>query len=311
MSRKLAYILFSVLFVVFFTMPEVVFQGAKDGLLLWFHTVLPTLFPFLVITGLMVGSNTIYYVSRLFGKYFRSFFAVSDAGVFVVLCGFLCGYPMGAKLASDLVVSKRISPQEGAYLLSFCNNTSPAFIISYIFLQNLQRPELVLPSMVILIGTPVLCSFFFRRKHTVPAKTPFNPSVNPNTSEHSLSLLLDSSIMDNCDTITRIGGYIIVFCILSAVLKQFPVHGFIWDYLVIPAVEITRGISLLAQSPLAFSVKYVLIMALASFGGLCAVFQTQCMVKESSLSILFYIKEKLITAAVTSLISIIAIQFLI
>ena len=59
------------------------------------------------------------------------------------------------------------------------------------------------------------------------------------------------------------------------------------------------------RAEVAFEVKYVLSMALVAFGGLCAGFQTKCIVERAGLCFRQYIKEKLITAMVTSLLAII------
>ncbi|MFQ9344896.1 MAG: hypothetical protein ACLR2O_03560 [Coprococcus sp.] len=39
--------------------PETVATGAANGLLLWYRQVLPVLFPFLLITGLMIRTESI------------------------------------------------------------------------------------------------------------------------------------------------------------------------------------------------------------------------------------------------------------
>ena len=61
-----------------------------------------------------------------------------------------------------------ISEREARYLLSFCNNTSPMFIVSYIIWQNLKVPALTLPLLVILTAAPVMLSFVFRRLYQIP-----------------------------------------------------------------------------------------------------------------------------------------------
>ena len=294
-----------VIFLLFFFMmsvPDVVLSAAAGGLIMWFQTVLPTLFPFLVITGMMIKSDAVYYVSRLTGGMFSSLFHISGPAVFAVLGGFLCGYPMGAKITSDLIISNKLTREEGEYLLSFCNNTSPAFIVSYIFLQNLHKPDMALISLSALVLSPVFCSFLFRRWHKVESDS--SVWKQKNLRKLTMGELLDDCITDSSETIMKIGGYIIVFQIVSAMMSLLPIHGFLWDYILLPAVEITGGIRLLSNADLRFEIRYILIMALTSFGGLCAIFQTQCMVKESGLSIGCYIKEKLVTALVTSLISI-------
>ena len=50
----------------------------------------------------------------------------------------------------------------------------------------------------------------------------------------------------------------------------------------------------------AFPVRWVLIMALTSFGGFCASAQTYSMIQGTGLKISVYLIEKLVTAVVTS-----------
>ena len=91
-----------------------------------------------------------------------SFPGISGYGSFAVIAGFLCGYPMGAKVTADLTVSERISPDEGAFLLSFCNDLSPMFILGVLFRNYLPEHALHLPFFLILTGSPLLCSQMFR-----------------------------------------------------------------------------------------------------------------------------------------------------
>ena len=116
--------------------------------------------------------------------------------------------------------------------------------------------------------------------------------------------------MEACESITKVGGYIIVFSILLALLKEIPLSGAFWERLLLPAVEMTNGITLLCAQDIPFSMKYILTMALVSFGGLCAAFQTQCMVRKQHFSMGRYITEKLITASVTSLFAYFCIYFI-
>ena len=89
--------------------PRAVFNGASEGLLLWFQIVFPTLFPFMLITNLLMESGGLACISRILRRPFRRIFGVSGNGSFAVLAGFLCGYPMGAKVTADLLRSGRIT----------------------------------------------------------------------------------------------------------------------------------------------------------------------------------------------------------
>ena len=104
-----------VLLSLFFTMllfPETVFQGACDGLLLWYQILIPTLFPFLIVAGLLLKTDGAAVVSRLLFRPFHLLFGTSFYGSFAVLSGFLCGYPMGAKIIADLLLQGKISLED-------------------------------------------------------------------------------------------------------------------------------------------------------------------------------------------------------
>ena len=295
--KQILYAIASIAF--FFLMlcfPKETLEGAKEGLLLWFQIVLPTLLPFLIATNLLISTNSIFYISRLCGPLFQRLFCVSPNGSFAVLAGFLCGYPVGAKVTADMVKTNRITLTEGKYLLSFCNNTSPAFITGYIVMQNLKEETLMFPTLLILYLSPVLCSFIFRRwYHIRPRQTAFCK-----TQEKPLFFtfdILDHGILNAFETITKIGGYIILFSILFSFGKRLP------SAVIFSLLEITNGIPCILSSISNIYASYTLVLALSSFGGICAIAQTKAMLGGTKLSIVFYTLEKLITAAVTSLLA--------
>ena len=91
------------LFLAMLVSPDIVFTGAADGLLLWFNTIFPTLFPFMFITAILLKSGGLNIIANVLGKPLGKIFSVSAAGAFSVIAGFLCGYPMGAKVTADLI----------------------------------------------------------------------------------------------------------------------------------------------------------------------------------------------------------------
>lgn len=291
------------LFVFMLFAPQAVFSGAADGLLLWFQIVLPTLFPFMLISGLLLETGGLRIISGIFGRFLGKLFAVSQSGAFAVLAGFLCGYPMGAKVTADLIRTGRISQEEGSYLLSFCNNTSPVFIINFIVWKTLRQEELTVPSIVILMASPALLSFLFRRFYLKGQKK--FEDRRPETGEKKARLdltVFDSCMMNSFESIVKVGGYIIFFSVLIALFREIsqdvPLLG-----VIMPALEVTNGILMINEGIPDLSLSYPLILGLTSFGGLCSVAQTDCMIQGTGLRLLPYIAEKLAASAAASLLA--------
>lgn len=307
MKQSLAGIGIVILFAFMLISPRAVFNGASEGLLLWFQIIIPTLFPFVLFTNLLLYTDSIRYISKACGKVLCYIFKVSENGSFAIVTGFLCGYPMGAKVTADLIKSQYITENEGRYLLSFCNNTSPIFILNFIVWKTLKKEEYLLPSLGILLMAPILLSFLFRPFYLRGQKR--FPALNKRAA-HMTGWdfrLVDTCIMDSFETITKIGGYIILFSVFLTLLQSIPwkIQGL---YILMPFLEVTNGIALLGKSSLPFYIQYPAILTLTSFGGLCAIAQTNCMIQKTALSIGPYVIQKLITAGVTSLLAILYLQ---
>lgn len=294
-----------VLFLAMLFSPKAVFEGAESGLLLWFQVVFPTLFPFMLVSGLMLSGGGLVVISRIFGRLFSTLFATSPNGSFAVIAGFLCGYPMGAKVSADLVRSGKISRDEGAYMLSFCNNTSPIFIMNFIVWKTFDREELMIPTLLILIGVPAFLSLFFRRFYLKGRKKFPDLSDKKKNNVKLLNFeMLDSCLADSFESIVKVGLYIIFFSILIALPGKLSAgHPLLAG--ILPTLEMTNGILMIHKAAPDLTVSYPLILGLTSFGGFCSAAQTKCMLKAASLPILPYIIQKLTAAAAASLLGIV------
>ena len=131
------------------------------------------LLPYMVLINILIRTPALHWICHITSPFLCPLLGTSYYGTFAVLTGFLCGYPMGAKTASDLLDAQKISRSEASYLLSFCNNTSPAFILSYVVIQNLKKDSISIPFLLILTLTPLMMSFclssFLPRKRPYPS----------------------------------------------------------------------------------------------------------------------------------------------
>lgn len=299
LKHRILTIFLLICFLLMILFPGTVFLGASEGLLLWFQTVLPTLLPYMILNNLMIHTAALHWICRITAPLLRRIFSVSYYGSFAVLSGFLCGYPVGAKTTADLQNTDLITHDEAGYLLSFCNNTSPAFVISYVINQNLKVSSLAAPLFLIIFLSPALTSLLFRRFY------PFEQNEKNGLAYRSKNTakkdaLFDLCIMNAFESLTKIGGYMMLFSICIQLLSRFfPTTSFL--LFLYSTLELSTGIRMIAASSFPFAYKILFSSALTSFGGWCCVMQTHSMTSDSGIAILPYIAEKLVTAVVTSL----------
>jgi sporulation integral membrane protein YlbJ len=299
---KIGIVLFLILIIIF---PSSSFEGAKQGLLLWFNTVLPTLLPFIIISNLIIKMQITAALSKLLYPLFHFLFGVSKEGCYPVLIGFLSGIPVGAKSVSDLLLNKRITTKEGAFLLGFCNNASPMFIMSYIAISQLKLPQMRLAILIILYLSAILSSklyfkvfnnlkYIVKNSNEVTALSLYEEEITKTKSEKFDFALLDASIMNGFEIITKVGGYIILFSIPAKIIMNlFPSEN-ILKLFTIGLLEITTGINQISSSSYPLYTKIVLVIILTAFGGLSGLAQTKSVINETRLSIFTYVKVKLL-----------------
>jgi len=77
--------------------PKSVAAGAKEGMLLCFTSLIPSLFPFFVATSLLSKMSVTQALSKVLSPVTRLLFRVDGAGAPAIISGLLGGYPHGGK----------------------------------------------------------------------------------------------------------------------------------------------------------------------------------------------------------------------
>lgn len=281
--------------------PQESLFAARDGMKLWLNTLLPTLLPFLILTGILLHTDGIKKILSPFSFFWKKILGLTPYGAYVFLLGMLCGYPMGAKLASDLYEKEKISKTEASYLLTFSNNPSPVFLTTYLAGICLRGQGEIKEIAGILLFSNGLCMLFFRfavfKNKTALSISPFKKETSAVSSPGAV---IDVSIMSGFETITRLGGYILLFSILGAAAGHFCPLMPEGKYIFLGITELTTGLHQLSLSGLPYEKKYLYAMTMTAFGGLCILAQTKSVLGKR-LSVLPYLAAKCLNAVFTAI----------
>lgn len=123
---SIIFVLFTIFLVIF---SKSNLTAAKNGLKLWANNVVPSLLPFFIATNLLSHTNVIKYVSKSCNKFMRPIFNVPGECAYAFILGLISGYPVGAKIVTDLKDNNLCTTEEAERMLCFTNNSGPLFII--------------------------------------------------------------------------------------------------------------------------------------------------------------------------------------
>ena len=112
--------------------PQECLAAAKTGLALCGNVIVPSLFPFFVLSSLVVDLGLAGYLGRALEPVMRPLFRVNGSCATALALGFIGGYPVGARTAITLYRQGQCTKMEAQRLLAFCNNSGPAFILGVV-----------------------------------------------------------------------------------------------------------------------------------------------------------------------------------
>lgn len=305
-KNKAITLLFLIMTGLLLTYPKESLALSLTGLQLWFNRMVPTLLPFMILSGIMIRLNLTEHIVKIISPVLTPLLRISLNGLYAVAIGFLCGFPMGARVIAELYENHKLSKEEASYLLAFCNNIGPVYFISFV-LPTLGL-KLTAPYLFGMYGLPLGYGIFLRYtfyRNRIPMSCFIRPSrklkhilfAAERKSPASLLDTLDDSILSGLYSISKLGGYMVLFNLLNLVPQiLFEIIGstnYDPGAAINCMLEITSGISRIGdRSPL-------LVLLLLPFGGFSCIAQTYSMIKETDLSLRDYVAHKLILSAVT------------
>lgn len=297
-KRTFCIIFAAVIMIILIAMPEVCITGARNGLLLWFEIVIPTLFPFFVLTKLILELG-------LCPKVLQPYYPV--------FTGLISGYPTGAFTCSEMVQKGMLPRDKAQLMLVLCNNASPAFLISYAAHTCLRLENSFLIWFCTIGGSFITYIFLtlIRRFRfgSVPKECFTQKIILKESGSSPFLLTLENTIMKSFEILILVGGYIILAS-LAINLACTLLSGSAIAIYVSGMLEITTGIKLITTynyegALLIYTyIKSAAVAALCGFGGISALMQTHSAIRISGLSTLKYMFHKLICGVVSGILCI-------
>ncbi|CAG7649387.1 sporulation integral membrane protein YlbJ [Paenibacillus allorhizosphaerae] len=122
--------------------PAEALQASLKGISIWWDVLFPSLFPFFVISEMMLGVGLVHFFGTLLDPLMRPLFRIPGIGGFVMAMGFASGYPIGARLTSQLWEKGLVNREEGERLVSFTTSSDPIFLIGAVSVGFFHNPAI-------------------------------------------------------------------------------------------------------------------------------------------------------------------------
>ncbi|MDR6881632.1 sporulation integral membrane protein YlbJ [Bacillus sp. 3255] len=316
-----------------FAFPHAGLGAALRGVSIWWDVLFPALFPFFVISEIMLGFGIVHFFGTLLDPMMRPVFRIPGIGGFVLAMGFAAGYPVGAKLTSQLWEQKLVNREEGERLVAFTTSSDPIFLIGAVSIGFFHDASLALILAVAHYGGSLFIGLMmrFHGRKSMPTlqtsvsqgsvwKRAFDNMHNARMSDgRSVGSLLSQSILQSLNLIFVVGGLVVFFSVVLEVLTQASVMNAM--YLLIDSIlrfaglplelsqavmnglfEVTLGAKAAGNAPaaLALSSKVAIGAFILSWGGMSVHAQIVSLLSHTNLRYVPFLFARLVHALLSA-----------
>ena len=290
-----------------FAFQETNIKTISNTIKIFLESVLPSLFPFIIFTNIIINSELITNITSIFKK--------NSYLISVIIIGFLCGYPMAAKIAYKYYQEGFLSKKQVDFLMSFTNNCNPIFILSTIGVCVFKNINIGIILCISHYLSSILIGIIYFTHNIIHKNIEKSNSFSNNCIKKlhkSIFEIVDDSIKNSFLVIGNIFAFIaifnMIFKIIEKILLKFNISKNI-IYILSCMFEVTDGCRLLyLNSTFNFNILLSFISFALGFSGLSIIFQIYSCIYKSKIKVFHIIKFKFLQGILSFIITFIILN---
>ncbi len=279
-----------------------VYNIIKNSIYTWINVLVPSLFPFFIISDILIDYNIIKYIPKQIRLIMCKVFRISEAGLTILLLSLISGFPSNARNARTLYDKGKISEKEASYVLMFTHFSNPLFILTtvgLIFFKNRKLGIVILLSHYL---ANIILGIIIRGPREVFDK---GSSLEKEDPDQGFGKILTNSIRHAIDTLLLIFGTLTIFLVIAGlIISKFNLSGY--KAMAIKGIlEMTMGLqelSLLKVSPLG---KAIISSMMISFGGLSVHMQVLSQIAGTKIKYYYFLLGRIFQGIIAGVLAVI------
>lgn len=287
MNKKFFFFSVAALFMtmLFIKNSELTATCAKNGLETCFLTIIPSLFPFMVMSEILCECGCLELFGKLLGKPLSRIYKLSESTMMAVLSGLIFGFPVGTRAVISLYDKKEISADELNIALGFCGIPSFGFLVNVMGKSLFSNKGFGIFMYIVAIFSALISGLLFSQKKAITL-TPLKVINGKQTASEILTAAISSAIR----SIITLCSYVIFFsCVVGTVSSC--VSSKLFGSLLGITLELSSGT--LSSSQIGGITGVALCGVAVGWSGISVHCQTIALISDRTANFSYYFIQKL------------------
>lgn len=276
---------------------------------IWKNSIFPSLFPFFVISDILINYGFVELVGELFKPIMYKLFKTKGKAAYIFIMSMLSGFPSSAKYIKELYLNKVIDENEGTKILMFTHFSNPLFIFGTISLSFLNNQKLGFLILICHYISNIIIGIIFRNYH--PSKNEnikfsLKNSINLMTTyrinnKKSFGDIFNHAINNAVDTLLLILGTVTTFLIITTIIDNNLNISEFHQAIINGIIEMTQGLKYISILDISLKLKTTISTMFISFGGICVHLQIISILSDTKIKYLPFLISRLIHSIISGI----------
>ena len=308
--------IFSLIILVFLcfeilTESKSILNAVSFSLLIWKNNIFPSLFPFFVLSEIMIKYGIPEFIGNLLKNFMNKIFKINSKTAFILVMSIISGNPSNAKYTKEMYLNKDLNKYEATKILCFSCFSNPLFIlgtVSLMFLNNKNVGSLILFCHYIGNIFVGLLLRNYRPSKNEKNKISIIEAINQMhkkriSNSESFGKIFTNSLINSINTLLLILGTMTICLVFTTIIDNNLNLNSIFQSVLNGGIEMTQGLKYISLEPIPLKIKTVLSVMILSFGGFSVHLQIVSILSNTDIKYLPFLTARIIHCLISSILT--------
>ncbi len=276
----------------------------------WKNNIFPSLFPFFILSHILINYGFIELVGELFKPIMNKFFKLKGVCAFVFIMSLVSGFPSNAKYVRELYLNGLIDEYEGSKVLTFTHFSNPLFILGTVSIMFLNNKEIGIFILFCHYVGNIFVGLLFRNfciceidsSSISLKKAVLEMHKKRISSNKSFGSVISDALVNGIDTLLLIFGVVTFFLVITTIIDNVIDLPQYYQGILNGIFEMTQGLKYVSLLDIPLKIKGTLSVLFISFGGLSVHMQVISILSDTKIKYYPFFVSRVIHACISSLI---------
>ena len=274
----------------------------------WKNNIFPSLFPFFVLSHILINYGFVELVGELFKPIMNKVFKLRGISAFVFIMSLVSGFPSNAKYVRELYLNGLINEYEGSKILTFTHFSNPLFILGTVSIMFLNNKEIGLLILFCHYIGNIIVGILFRNYYvnvdnsSVSLKRSILEMHKKRISNNkSFGSIISEALVNGINTLLLIFGVVTFFLVVTTIIDNIISLPRYYQSILNGIFEMTQGLKYVSLLDIPLKIKGTLSVLFISFGGLSVHMQILSILSDTKIKYFPFLVARILHCCISSL----------